>query len=105
MPTFLLVSKHSPENCPMFNEKAMKAYAEYMKKRDRLLKKHGIKMIGWWNVHLEHLIVSVLEMPNSEAFQKFSMEPEFMGLTAFATYELKMAVTLEEVQKMLPKAK
>ena len=101
MPMFLLFSKHSPENCPMFNEKSRKAYTEYLSKRDELLKKHGIKMLGWWNVHMEHLIVAALEMPSSDAFQKFSMEPEFMALTAFSTYELKMASTMEEVEKML----
>jgi len=74
----------------MFNEKARKAFMEYLSKRDGLLKKHGIKMLGWWNVHLEHLTVAALEMPNSDAFQKFSMEPEFMATTVYITHELKM---------------
>ena len=85
----------------MFNEKAGKAFMEYLCKRDGLMKKHGIKMLGWWNVHLEHLIVAVLEMPSADAFQKFSMEPEFMALTAFATFEIKSAHTVEEVEKMM----
>jgi hypothetical protein len=101
----LLISKHSSENCPMFNEKARKMYMEYLSKRDGLLKKHGIKMLGWWNAHLEHLIISVLDIPSLEAFQKFTMEPEFLALTAYATYELKMVNTLVEVEKMLKKTK
>jgi hypothetical protein len=101
----LLISKHASENCPMFNEKARKLYMEYMSKRDGLLKKHGIKEIGWWNVHLEHLIVSVWDIPSLEAFQKFTMEPEFLALTAFSTYEMKMANTLAEVKEILQKAK
>jgi hypothetical protein len=105
MPVFLLISRHSSENCPVFNEKARKAYTEYLSKRDGLLKKHGIKMLGWWNVHLEHLIFSVLEIPSLDAFHKFTREPEFMALTAYSTYELKMASTLEEAAKMLRKAK
>jgi uncharacterized protein (DUF1330 family) len=105
MPTYLMISKHSPENCPMFNEKTRKVYMDYLSKRDGLLKKHGIKMLGWWNIHLEHLIVAVLEMPSLDAFQKFTMEPEFNALTAFSTYEMKMASTMEEAQKMLQQAK
>jgi hypothetical protein len=105
MPTFLLISKHSPENCPMFNEKTRKVYMQYLSKRDRLLKKHGIKMAGWWNIHLKHLMIAALEMPSLDAFQKFAMEPEFNALTAFATYEIYMASTMEEVEKMLRQAK
>ena len=46
MPIFLLISRHSPENCPMFNEKARKVYMEYFSKLDGLLKKHGIKKLA-----------------------------------------------------------
>lgn len=36
MPTFVLISRHSPENCPMFNEKARKVVLELAGKMDRL---------------------------------------------------------------------
>jgi hypothetical protein len=34
MPTFLMISRHSPENCPMFNEKTRKVMMECMDKID-----------------------------------------------------------------------
>jgi hypothetical protein len=73
MPIFLVISRHSPENCPMFNEKTRKVYIEYLSKIDGLLKKHGIKNLGGWGVYTEHLTVGVMEAPSLDAVQKCSM--------------------------------
>jgi hypothetical protein len=105
MPMFLLISRHSPENCPMFNEKARKAFMEYSTKLDGILKKHGVKMLGNWNVPTEHLSVIVFEAPSIEDFNKCGMEPAVLALSAYETYEVKLAIGMEEAMKMMRQAK
>jgi hypothetical protein len=57
MPTFLIVSRHSPENCPMNNEKMKQITLELPEKLVGLEKKHGIKRTGVWTVIPEHLVI------------------------------------------------
>ena len=101
MPTFLIISRHSPENCPMNNEKMKRMTLELPDKLGGLEKKHGIKRVGVWTVIPEHLLVWVYEAPNSEALQKFSMEPEMVKWMAWNTSEIKLAMSLEESIKLL----
>lgn len=104
MPVFLIISRHSPENCPAFNEKARKAMMEYMDKIGGIEKKYGCKRLGSWNVTNEHLSFEVFE-GTAEAFQKASMEPAIQALSAFETYEVKVALSAEESMKMLKQTK
>ena len=78
---------------------------EYFSKQEGLLKKHGIKELGSWTVIGEHLMVSVYEAPSSDALLKFLMEPEYAAVSAFETMEVRMAVSNEEIAKMLKLAK
>jgi hypothetical protein len=79
MATFLIVSKHSPENCPINND----------------------KRIGVWTVIPEHLTVWVYEAPSSESLHKFSMDPDMVKWMAWNTSEIKLAMSLEESTKLL----
>jgi hypothetical protein len=46
---FLTISRHSPENCPMNNEKMKKMTLELPDKLSGLEKKHGInRNAKWW---------------------------------------------------------
>ena len=90
MPTQIAFMRFSPENDPMFNEKARKVFTEYTSKREALLKKHGVKSLGGWVIAHEHLLISVLE-GSLDAIQRLSMEPENVALNAYATYETKIA--------------
>jgi len=101
MPIFILISRHSPENCPMFNEKARKVIMEAMDKMDGLMKKYGVKRLGSWGVHTEHLSFEVYEAPSLDAFWKLGMEPVILALSEFETYEIKLATSLEEAAQML----
>lgn len=105
MLTFLNIERHSPENCPMFNEKNRKVMTECNDKFDGLAKKYGVKMIGSWAVPNEHLSFSVFEAPSLEAVTKLLMEPVFMALGSFETCEIKAAFSGEELTKMMPKIK
>lgn len=101
MTLFLMFSRHSPENCPGFNEKAAKTYKALFDNMEALFKKHGIRLVGAWFVPPEHLAVAVYETPSLEAFQKVSMEPEIMAMSAITTSEYKIASSLEEIKQML----
>jgi uncharacterized protein with GYD domain len=105
MPTFLVISKHSPEDCPMFNEKARKVMTVYMNKIDALSKKYGMKMVAACGVPNEHLNVVIIEAPNLEVLQKASMEPEVMAMNAYNTIEVKQGLNREESEKMLKQIK
>jgi hypothetical protein len=101
MATFLLVWRHAAADCPAHNEKSRKSMAEYMSKAAELDAKHGVKWVGSWVVHSEHLVVDVGEAPSFEAMQAELMEPEIMSLMNWSTMELKAAMTLEEAWKMV----
>ena len=101
MVTFLEISRHTAADCPARNEASMKSVAEYMSKAPELQAKHGVKMVGGWNVHSEHLLVAVYEAPSYEALDAFRMEPEVMAMSYIVTEEIKIAMTLDETWKMM----
>jgi uncharacterized protein with GYD domain len=98
---FLQISKHNPESCPMHNEKAKKATIDLMANMDKLLRKHGVKMVGSWHSMPNHTSVVVFDAPNMEALWKFAMEPEIMVWTAYNDSQMMPVMTVEESMKML----
>jgi hypothetical protein len=101
MPTFLVISKHSPDNCPMFNEKAKKAMLAYLNKMDVWAKKYGLKVLAAASVPNEHLNAMICEAPSLEAMEKAGTEPEIIALGAYNTIEIKTALNTEETKKMM----
>jgi len=101
MPQFLIISRHSAENCPLNNEKIRSMTLELPSKLIGLEKKHGIRRIGAWTVIPEHILVWVYEAPSSEALQQFSMEPDILKWMAWNTSEIKLAMSLEESVELL----
>ena len=85
----------------MFNEKARKITLQLVDKMEELLKKHGVKMVGLWQVPIEHLVFEVYEAPSYEAFQKLGREPVIQAWNAYNTSEMKSAISIEEAIKML----
>jgi hypothetical protein len=109
MPTFLVTLKHSPENCPMFNEKTRKIWMEFSDKIEGLAKKSRVKRLGSWTVPNEHLIFEVYDAPSLEVLNELFMEPACLRMGSFNIGEIKAALSSEEVakmmEKMMPKAK
>ena len=101
MPIFVLITKHSPENCPMFNAKSMKVYMEAMKKNDALMKKHKVKLLAGAEVPNEHTSYEIFEAPSFEVFKEFGMEPAIIAMGQFLTMEVKPAMSPEEIAQML----
>jgi len=105
MPTFMVILRHSPENCDWFNEKSRKATVEFMGKVDELMKKHEIKMFGAWTMDPGgHQSFWAVEAPSVEAFQKFGMEPEVLATLAYRTMDIKLVMSFEEEMKLRQQA-
>jgi hypothetical protein len=105
MPTFMVILRHSPEDCDWFNEKSRKATSELMGKVDELMKKHKIKMLGAWTTDpAGHESFWVVEAPSLEAFQKFGMEPEVLASSAYRTMDIKLVMSMEEEMKLRQQA-
>jgi hypothetical protein len=91
MLTFLSVIKHTAADCLTHNEEVRKVTFEAMSKFEELTKKHGIKVVGGWNVHPKHLQVMVYEAPSFEAMLTFSAEPPIAAMMNFYTEDFWVA--------------
>ncbi|MCJ7608603.1 hypothetical protein MUP00_02895 [Candidatus Bathyarchaeota archaeon] len=100
MAIFIMISKHTAEDCPIHNEKMRKTFNEITTKAPEHWKKYGIKNLGTWTVIPEHTMYMVFDA-SAEAFQKCMMEPEMMLWLGLNTTEIKMAVTQEVTTKIL----
>lgn len=96
MATFLMMSRHTPQNCPVFNPESRKVYSNYIAKMQEISQKHGLKVVGACTVFSEHLVVTIFEAPSLEALQRASMEPEFLAMSKVDTMEIKLAMGMEE---------
>ena len=99
MATFLMISRHTPAKCPMFNETTRKAYVEWFAKQP--FNQQGLKLDGGWTVPNEHQSFFVVEAPSSEVLLQVSMQPEVVGMLASETIEVKPAVGMEAAMKLL----
>ena len=99
---FLQISKHSPESCPMNDEKSMKASRALNAKLEELTKKHGVKLVGGWHDVGNHRFVMVWD-GTFEKLMELSMEPEMMAWGAYHNNELCPVFTLEESAKFFLK--
>jgi len=99
MPTFLLISRHTPEDCPIFNAKTKKMQLAAFDKMDDWEKKYKLK-IAACSVPNEHLSVMICE-GSFEDMMKVSMEPEMLALNQFSTTEVKQALNMKESMKMV----
>jgi uncharacterized protein with GYD domain len=98
---FLNIFKHSPESCPMHNEKTKKVTIDLMANMDKLTKKYGIKTVGSWHSFPTHTVVAVYDAPSMEAMMKFSMEPVILAFLAYNHSEMLPVTTVEEGMKLL----
>jgi L-rhamnose mutarotase len=100
MAVFIMISKHTAEDCALHNEKMKKTWNQIYAQMPELLKKHGVKNLGSWAVVPEHTLYFVFEA-SGEAFQKYLMEPDMLTWLGTNTTEIKMAAPLEQQAKAL----
>ncbi len=93
--------RHTAESCPMGNERSLKAQMAYVAKLPEFGKKYGVKMIGGWVIHPQHLGIYVFDMPSMDIIQLFEREPEVMAWRCFTTVDYQMALSVEDVQKAI----
>jgi hypothetical protein len=101
MPFFLLISRHSPESCWMFNEKTRQIHVNLLNTLESLLKKYNITLLGAWFDLPGHTLYEVFDSPGLEAFQNMAMEPEIVQWSAFNTMEIKMVSSVNDVMGLL----
>ncbi len=101
MPTFLLISRHSPESCWMFNEKSRRIHSNLFHALEDILKKYQITLKGCWFDLTGHTLYEVYDAPSLEAFQKMGMEPAIAPWASFNTMEIINVTPLEEMKGML----
>jgi len=101
MPIFIAISRHSPESCPITNEKERKFAMEAFARTEELTKKHGIKELGSYVVMPEHAIYMIMEAPSADAMLKYMSEPFMVQFLAHSMNEMKVAMTMEEGMKLV----
>jgi hypothetical protein len=101
MPTFLLISRHAPESCWMFNEKTRQIHLNLINKLESFEEKYNINMLGAWFDLPEHTLYEVYDAPSLEAFQQMAMEPEILQWSSFNKMEIKLVANVEDVRSLL----
>lgn len=99
MLTFLSIIRHTAADCLVHNEEVRKVTFEGTSKLDELTKKHGIKIVGGWNVAPKHMQVMVYEAPSYEAMLAWGMEPEIAKMTSYYTTEMDVAEPLSDMMQ------
>jgi hypothetical protein len=100
MPLYLSIQQHSPESCPVNNEKTKKLAIAYFSKQEQLTRKHGVKIVGAWHSMEDHTVAIVFEVKSVEAMQEFMMEPEVLNFMAYQTSHTRLVTTMEEAAKL-----
>ena len=101
MPTFLLISRHAPESCWMFNEQTKQIHRDLLAKLESFGEKYHIRLLGAWFALPEHTLYEVFDAPSLEAFQKMAAEPEILRWSSFNTMEVKLVATVDDVKGLL----
>ncbi len=98
---FLQIAKHSPDNCPVYNQKYTQMTKDWFNNVQQLGAKYGVKMTGFYNDHPAHTVYAFYEAPSSDAMMGFMMEPMNLQMLSWQTMDTKPVLSGEDVQKML----
>lgn len=103
MSRFLAIMRHTPESCPIANERTRKLSMSLMQKMPELLQKHGVKLVSSVSSFAEHAEWNVFEAPSADEIQKAFLEPGLSELEGVYTMELKPVFSAEESLKIMGK--
>ncbi len=95
------ISKHSPDNCPMFEARYKDVFLKVVEKHEMLAEKHGIKIIGAWVDSPAHTVYSVYDTPSIENLIDYTMEPEMVAAMNFQTSEIRALTPTKELAASL----
>jgi len=96
MPVFIMDMKHSPEMCPMFNDKVGRMFKEQYNKIEEIADKLEIKILINLGVFNEHYILIIVEAPSIEAVESFIREMKFFS---FNNITLRHAQYSDDIMK------
>jgi len=97
----LQISRHSPESCAMFNQRSRATTITILKAMDKLLEKHGVKLLCTWNDVGAHEVFSIFETPSMEAFMALCTEPEMTAWIEFNSVQNRVVQGMGDVRVML----
>lgn len=97
----LQISRHSPESCMLFNEQSRNMTVKLLKGMEKLLPKHGIKLLSSWNDMAAHEIFNIYEAPNMESFMELLKEPEMVAWLNSHRVQNRVVLSLEQAKPML----
>jgi hypothetical protein len=99
------VAKHSPEVCPAYNDKYRAVTLKWFESAEANCAKFGVKMIGFWTDHPNHLVFMLFDAPSMEAMIGLSMTPETMAMMAFQSIKTFPVVDFKQTWDMIKHSK
>lgn len=96
MPMFAIDMVHSPEMCPMYNEKVKMKFKEQAGRMKEMAANLDIKILINVSSPADHTILVVVDAPSLQAAENFIME---MGMVSFNTVTFRHVVPSEDVIK------
>jgi hypothetical protein len=97
---FGVFAVHSPESCPLNNQKSREIFLGIEKKMKESVKKHNIeKIIGFYMSVLEHQWVIILDAKNAHDVETMCID---VGISSTSTIKI---VPLNEFTKVIKKIK
>jgi hypothetical protein len=87
---------HSPESCPLNNNKSKNIFLKIEKKLQESIKKHSIdKLVGFYMSVLEHEWIIILEAKNAHDIETMCID---VGISSTSTVKI---VPLNEFSKVI----
>ena len=97
---FGVFAVHSPESCPLNNQKSREIFLGIEKKMKESVKKHNIeKIVGFYMSVLEHQWVIILDAKNAHDVETMCID---VGISSTSTIKI---VPLNEFTKVIKKIK
>ncbi len=96
---FLSIISHTAADCLAHNEEVRKVTLEAAMQLDELTRKHGIKIVGSWNVPSKHFQVVVYDAPSYEALMAWAMEPPIEKMSNYYMTDVYPAQTMEQLMQ------
>jgi hypothetical protein len=101
----LQVYTHSPESCPVGNQKNLQITYDWLKKVDELAEKNGLKVVGIWTDRWGHKSWAVYDAPDMGSFEKFEQEPENIAKIPFTDVETRIVTIPSQTLAFFDKIK
>lgn len=96
---FGVFAVHSPESCPLNNEKSKEMFIQVQEKMDENIAKFNIsKVIGFYMSVLEHEWIIILDAQNAHDIEKMCIE---VGISSVSTVKIvPMNLYSDAIKKM-----